>query len=89
MADVKVNIYTPAGKPVGSFVNPQIKSFPDGDYEISGTFLDSSGIKPSKIEFNPEAMPYNAELHGTTPSKLVRVYVQSGRQPVKMSAQVQ
>lgn len=87
MADVKVNIYTPAGKNVGYFVNPQIKALADGDYEISGSFLNSEGEKPSKVEFNPEAMPYTAEILGATPSKLVKVYVQSGRQPVRMSAQ--
>ena len=89
MADVKVNIYTPAGKPVGYFVNPQLKALSDGDYEICGQFLDAEGQKPSKLEFNPEAMPYNAEiLGGNGPGKLVKVYVQSGRQPVRMSAQI-
>ena len=45
MADVKVNVYTPAGRHVGYFLNPAIKSFPDGDYELNGEFYDVEGSK--------------------------------------------
>jgi hypothetical protein len=96
MADVKVNIYTPAGRHVGYFVNPAVKSHPDGDYELSGEFYDASGEKPVRIDFNPQAMPYTADLADhcnnnatTAHRKLSSVYIQSGRQPVKMSGRGQ
>ena len=88
---MKVNVYTPAGKHVGYFLDPQIESFPDGDYEISGKFMEESGEPAQKLEFNPQAMPYSADVAETSlniPSKkLVNVYVQRGRQPVVMSGQ--
>ncbi len=96
MADVKVNVYTPAGKHVGYYVNPQVKAHADGDYELSGEFFDASGEKPVRIDFNPQAMPYTADLGdlANKDSKIAHrqlraVYIQSGRQPVKMSGQGQ
>lgn len=86
---MKVNIYTPAGKHVGYFLDPQIEAFPDGDYEISGKFFQEGDEPTVKLEFNPEAMPYSADLSetGLSTKKLVNVYVQRGRQPVLMSGQ--
>lgn len=96
MADVKVSVFTPAGKHVGYFVNPQVKAHPEGDYDLSGVFYDASGEKPSRIDFNPQAMPYTADLgdlcnnNDKIPHRKLRsVYVQSGRQPVKMSGRGQ
>jgi hypothetical protein len=47
MADVKVNVYTPAGKNVGYFINPEVKAYPAGDYEITGDFFEPTGEKPT------------------------------------------
>lgn len=94
MADVKVNVYTPAGKNVGYFINPEVKVYPAGDYEITGDFFEPTGEKPTRIDFNPEAMPYTADLSDycnnnpkVSHKKLSSVYVQSGRQPITMSGQ--
>ncbi|MBS2004245.1 MAG: hypothetical protein JST44_22250 [Cyanobacteria bacterium SZAS LIN-5] len=88
MADVKVNIYTPSAQHVGYFLNPEIESFPDGDYEISGRFYDDLGEAVGKMEFNPEVLPYVADLSDVKDvahKKLVRVYLQRGRQPIRMT----
>ncbi len=88
MADIKVNIYSPSGKRVGYFLNPTIQAFPEGDYEISGDFFDERGVAVTKLEFNPQALPYSADLSevpGAAHEKLSRVYVQKGRPPFKMS----
>jgi hypothetical protein len=86
---LKVNIYTPAGKHVGYFQDPKIETFRDGDYEISGAFHAPSGELTTKVEFNPQALPYSADLGeaGKDHKKLKNVYVQRGRQPVLMSGQ--
>lgn len=89
MADIKVNIYSPSGKRVGYFLNPAVEAFPEGDYEISGSFFDERGAQVTRLEFNPEALPYTADLSevpGSQHEKLSRVYVQRGRPPFKMSA---
>lgn len=88
MSDVKVNIYTPTGQHVGYFLNPEIESFPDGDYEIVGRFFDEAGAAAGKMEFNPQVLPYIADLSdvkGLQHKKLTNVYLQRGRQPVRMS----
>jgi hypothetical protein len=88
MSEVKVNIFGPQGQQVGYFINPTVDAFPEGDYEIEGRFFDSEGQPTVKIEFNPEAVPYVADLSavkGVKHSRLERVFVQRGRQPVKMS----
>jgi len=84
---VKVNIYTPAGVHVGYFQDPQIEALPEGDYEVSGKFFSPEGVPTTKVEFNPQAMPYSADLSESNQShkKLKSVYVQRGRQPVLMS----
>jgi hypothetical protein len=87
MADVKVNVYTPAGRHVGYFLNPAIKSFPEGDYELNGEFYDVEGSKVLKLEFNPQTLPYSCDVSALSAAhkKLQSCYVQRGRQPVMMS----
>jgi len=88
MSDVKVKIYTPAGLYVGYFVNPQIETYPDSEYEISGRFFNEIGEAIGKLEFNPEALPYTADLSDMKDFphvRLVNVFVQRGRQPVRFS----
>lgn len=89
MSDVKVNVYTVSGAHVGYFVNPKIDSFPEGDYEITGCFFDPTDQVLAKLEFNPQSAPYVAdvsEVKGLDHAKLFNVYVQRGRQPVRMSS---
>jgi hypothetical protein len=88
MSDVKVNVYTTVGAHVGYFLNPHVQAFPEGDYELSGDFYDIDGQRLSKIEFNPQALPYVADISavsGLAHKKLESVYVQRGRQPVRMT----
>lgn len=92
MSDLKVNVYTPAGNHVGYFLNPEIEAFPENDFEIRGEFFRPDGTKVSKVDVNPEALPYYADLaeinagsNTAGKSKLVNLYVQRGRQPVLMS----
>jgi hypothetical protein len=91
MSEVKVNIYTPAGKHVGFFVNPKVKHYPEGDYDLKGEFFDSDGSRVMKLDFNPQALPYTADLsevENIPDKKIFRVYVQRGRQPVHMTGNV-
>ena len=91
MSDVKVNIYTPAGAHVGYLLNPEVKAYPEGDFELSGIFYDSDNEQVPKLDINPEALPYIADtkpVEGCEHDKLYNVYVQRGRQPVRMSASV-
>lgn len=88
MADVKVKIYTPEGRYVGYFLNPTVHQYPESEYEISGTFFDENGEKTLKLDFNPETLPYFADMTEHQPSphvRLIRVYIQRGRQPVVMT----
>lgn len=84
---MKVNVYTPKSVLVGYFVDPKIESFPDGDYQISGEFHTPDGEKASKVEFNPQALPYHADLSeaNLAHKKVSRLYVHRGRQPVVMA----
>ncbi len=91
MSEAKVNIYTPAGKHVGYFLNPTVKTYAEGDYELKGEFFDSEGLRVTKLDFNPQALPYNADLsqlENLPDQKIYRVYVQRGRQPVHMTGNV-
>lgn len=91
MSDVKVNIYTAAGQHVGFFVNPKVKEFKEGDYELKGEFFDSEGTRVTKLDFNPQALPYTADLsevENVSNKKIFRVFVQRGRQPIHMSGNV-
>ncbi|MDR3616265.1 MAG: hypothetical protein P4L53_22080 [Candidatus Obscuribacterales bacterium] len=88
MAETTVKIFTPARNYVGYFVNPKIDSFPDGEYEIEGRFFDAAGDVVGKIEYNPECLPYVAELDGIKEVKhtrLTNVYIQRGRNPIRMT----
>ncbi|MBU6451425.1 MAG: hypothetical protein KGS72_06585 [Cyanobacteria bacterium REEB67] len=87
MADVKINVFTPAGKHVGYFLNPAIKSFPEGDYEVQGAFYDVDGDKVVKLEFNPQVLPYSCDISSLSAAhkQLTSCYVQRGRQPVMMT----
>jgi len=87
MAEVKINVYTPAGRHVGYFLNPAIKTYPEGDYELNGEFYDGDGNKITKLEFNPQTLPYSCDIGSLSVShkKLQSCYVQRGRQPVVMS----
>ena len=91
MSDVKVNIYPPAGHHVGFFKNPTVKQFNEGDYELQGEFFDSDGTRVTKLDFNPQALPYTADLSevdNVPDKKIYRVFVQKGRQPIHMSGNV-
>jgi hypothetical protein len=87
MAEVKINVYTPAGRHVGYFLNPAVKSYPEGDYELDGAFYDAEGNKVVKLEFNPQVLPYSCDIGPLSQGhkKLHSCYVQRGRQPVMMS----
>lgn len=88
MSDTKVKIYTPANQYVGYFLNPVLEEYPENEYDISGQFYNDNGEVIERLEFNPESLPYNAdlsELSGAKHSRMVRVYIQRGRQPVRMS----
>lgn len=88
MSDVKVNIYTPTGQHIGYFLNPTVEAFAGTDYEIVGRFYDEKGQATVKLDFNPEVLPYVADLSdvkGVKHKKLSKVYLQRGRQPVRMT----
>lgn len=87
MPDVIVEVFTPQGVKVGKFINPKIEMAPDHYYVISGQFTEADGRTVDKIPFNPEVLPYYADISGATKcshQKIVRVYVQRARQPVQM-----
>lgn len=84
----RVNVYTPQGQLVGYFSEPTIVEVHKDHFEISGFFYDSNGELVSKQGFNPEILPYeiNVDLKNEgKSSKIGKVYVQRGRQPVLMS----
>ena len=84
-----IKVFTPAGRFVGQFVNPQVEMYPDHHYEISGEFADEHGDVMTKIEFNPQSTPYTLDistLKQCNHSTLHGGYVQRGRHPVRMSA---
>lgn len=88
MSDVKVNIYTQDGQHVGYFLNPKVDAFPDDDYEIIGHFFDGTGTLAGKMDFNPQVLPYIADLtdvENAAHKKLERVFLQRGRQPIRMT----
>lgn len=88
MSEVKVIVYSPKGQPVGYFVNPTLLKFPEDEFEIQGSFFDKEGQLAMKIDFNPQAVPYSVDLSSLKDipfSHLKNVYVQRGRQPVKMT----
>ena len=87
MPDLTVEIFTPQGARVGKFINPKVEMVPEHHYSITGKFVDESGETPDKIQFNPEVLPYTADISTVTKCThkcVVKLYVQRGRQPVNM-----
>ncbi len=88
MSEVKVQVFSTHGQPVGYFINPAFASFPEGEYEISGEFFGTDNQHTVRIDFNPEAVPYSCDLSQAKDvpyNELINVYVQRGRQPVTMT----
>jgi|SRR5271170_1958802 len=88
MADAKVKIFKSSGELIGYFEEPKFQTYSQGEYEISGQFFLQNGELASKLEFNPQALPYVAEILSVPEiphKKLGYVYVQSGRQPIRFS----
>ncbi len=87
MPETTVEVFTPGGIKVGTFIDPEVVLVSEHNYSISGRFVDSDGQIPDKIEYNPEVLPYSANISTTTRcahNEIVKVYVQRGRQPVQM-----
>ncbi len=92
MSERTIKIFSPSGQYIGYFTNPTIEFFPDSDYDFAGTFHDATGAPVSRVEYNPQALPYTAELDGIADVKHKRlntVYVQHARNPVKMSGRAE
>ena len=88
MTETIVDIYTPTGAKVGSFKNPKVEALTSDHYEITGNFFEADGKAAERVEFNPQVLPYTADVSSVTGlahKKLVQVYVQRGRQPVQMT----
>ncbi len=88
MPDAIVEVFTSQGTIVGRFVNPRIERLSEHYYSITGTFVDADGTVLDRIDFNPEVMPYTADISPASPcdhTKLVMVYVQRGRNPIQMT----
>jgi hypothetical protein len=88
MSKQTIKIFSPSGQYIGYFTNPKIEFFPDSDYDFEGSFYDAAGELVSRIEYNPQALPYTAELDGMPDLKHTRlhtVYIQHARNPIKMS----
>jgi hypothetical protein len=88
MAEQAVNIYNPDGNKVGYFKSPKLEMLPEHHYEITGEFYSPEGERYGKVEFNPEVLPYTADISMISKcghEKLVRVYVMRGRQPISMT----
>jgi hypothetical protein len=87
MANSKVNIFKTNGQLFGYFVDPKVISYQQGEYEIRGKFFLADDQPATKLEFNPQALPYQADLSelSVQHKKINLVYVQRGRQPVIMT----
>ena len=88
MSEPTIKIFSPSGQYIGYFTNPEIEFFPDCDYDFQGPFFDAAGVVVSRVEYNPEALPYTAELdgvNGVEHKRLYNVYIQHARNPIKMS----
>jgi hypothetical protein len=89
MSEIKVRVSTNNGQLIGYFISPQVEHLCGQDYEVSGTFVDENGRPYDRIEFNPEAVPYELDVSAVQGLNLQRLhhgYVHRGRQPVRMSA---
>jgi hypothetical protein len=85
MTNAKVKIFKKNGELLGYFQDPEIKAFAQGEYEICGQFLLSDGKPAQKLDFNPQALPYTADLcdlPNAADKTLSLVYVQHARQPI-------
>lgn len=88
MAEQAVNLYNPNGDKVGYIKNPTLEMLPEHHYEITGDFYSVDGERYAKVEFNPEVLPYTADISSVSKcghEQLVRVYVMRGRQPVTVT----
>jgi len=88
MGDVKARVSSLHGQTIGYFINPKVEILCEKDCEISGIFVDEQGQPYDRIEFNPEVVPYVVDLSAMSLSglpSLNKVYVQRGRQPVRMT----
>jgi len=92
MSEPTIKIFSPSKQYIGYFVNPKVEFFPDQEYDFEGNFLDANGKPVEKLEYNPESLPYTAELDGMANIKdkhLHQVYIQRSRPPIKMSGRAQ
>ena len=88
MAGARVEVFTPEGLKVGEFIDPAVAMSADHYYSLSGRFINADGTVAERIPFNPEILPYSADISAVQKCQhvtLVRVYVQRGRQPVQMT----
>jgi hypothetical protein len=88
MANSKVSVFKTNGQLFGYFLEPQVISYQQGEYEIRGKFFLPDDQPAKKLEFNPQVLPYQAdlsELPNAQHKKIQLVYVQRGRQPVIMT----
>jgi len=73
---------------LGYFREPKISQFGNDEYEVHGVFYDPEGALTEKLEFNPQSLPYWAEIKdaaGAKHSQLTNVYIQRGRQPMTVT----
>ena len=85
MSSKKINLYKKNGSILGYFSDPKIDKFGDDEYQIKGIFHDAEGGLMDKLEFNPQSLPYWAELQNLPDiqhAQLTNVYIQRNRQPI-------
>lgn len=89
MSENRVKVTTTSGQLIGYFVNPKVDNLCEGEWEISGRFVDEDGRPYEKVEFNPQAIPFLIDLTEISQYRQAGVlhngYVQRGRQPVQMT----
>lgn len=88
MPEQKIEVFTPKGIKIGYFTNPSLHQFAEHHYQISGQFHDPSGKLFGKVEYNPQVLPYKADISSISKcghKQIIGLYVQRGRQPVEMT----
>jgi hypothetical protein len=88
MVEGRINIYRKNGSLLGYFRDPKISLYGNDEYEVKGIFHDAEGSLVERLDFNPQSVPYWAEIKdipGSKHNQLTNVYVQSGRQPMTIS----
>ncbi len=88
MSETTVNVYKKNGSMLGYFRGPKISQFGSDEYEVHGVFYDAEGALVEKLEFNPQSLPYWAEIKNTPDikhSQLTNVYIQRSRQPITIT----